>query len=169
MIYDELEFLIKTATPEFIAEKYGVNASAVATLIHDIVGLRAYIEANAPVVESPVEVESAPVLEFVQQKQDFGYAVTPRHRYVFIRPCPEGHMARGIFPKSEVSDQDIGFIHASVIDDLKPGYLVSYDKFSAIGGGMDVVDDEGSPIYVVMIDEVAISSVLERKETKYVG
>jgi hypothetical protein len=163
--FDELEFLLKTATPEFIAEKYGVNAHVVSTLTHDIDGLRAYLEQHVPVEVEETPTEVAPVLEFIQPKQEWGYTVHPRHRYVFIRPCPATHPARSVFPKSEPTDQEIGFVHASVVDDLNPGDLVSFDRFSAIGGGMDLVDDSGEPIYCVMIDEVAVTAVLERKTT----
>ncbi|MFZ1007918.1 MAG: hypothetical protein WAN65_13845 [Candidatus Sulfotelmatobacter sp.] len=168
MIYsfEDLEFLVKTASPEFIAEKYGVNAHVVSTLLHDIDGLRAYLEQHVPVDSDTPTVAPVPALEFIQPRQEWGYTVHPRHRYIFIRPCPATHPARSVFPKSEPTDQEIGFVHASVVDDLNPGDLVSYDRFSAISGGMDLVDDSGEPIYCVMIDEVAVTAVLERKETK---
>jgi hypothetical protein len=104
-------------------------------------------QANEVVVEIP-EVK----IEFVH--------------YVFIRSAPKDHPVRDIFPKSEHSDQDVGWIHASVVGDLPQGTLVSYDMFSAIGGGMQVVDDTGESVYVMMVDEAAISAILEEKKVQ---
>lgn len=169
--FDELDFLVKVATDEAIATKFGVDAVTVGnfTRTGDIDGLRAFLQAQEAFddlnSEETTAEFTAPALEFIQPKQEWGYTVRPRHRYVFIRPCPATHPARSVFPKSEPTDQGIGFVHATIVDDLKPGDLVSYDMFSAIGGGMDLVDDSGEPIYCVMIDEVAVTAVLERKNT----
>ena len=127
----------------------------------DLEAAEAYI-ANQTVVGEIVPIKEK--IKFEQTRHDRGYSVAPRHQYVFIRPAPPKHPVREIFPQGESSDQDVGWIHASIVDGLPPGTLVSYDKFSAIAGGMNVVDDSGEEVYVAMIDEAAVSAVLSEKE-----
>jgi hypothetical protein len=143
--YEELQFMVATGVAKDIEDAEHILAC----------------QANEVVVEIP-EVK----IEFVQERHDRGYKVKPRHNYVFIRSAPKDHPVRDIFPKSEHSDQDVGWIHASVVGDLPQGTLVSYDMFSAIGGGMQVVDDTGESVYVMMVDEAAISAILEEKKVQ---
>src|ERR1035437_4811340 len=80
----------------------------------------------------PLEQPGAPMVEFVKTRADWGYEVTPRGKYVFVRPAPPDHPAVGVFPKSEQAENAVGFVFASAIEDLPAGTLVTYDQFSAI-------------------------------------
>lgn len=164
-MYDSIEFEFKTSTPAQIAAKYGVPVEVAATPE----SLREHLLAAQDAFDKEIQekygsIENVRVtpLEFVERRSEYGYKITPRGSYVYIRPAPLGHAARSIFPTTEVTDQEIGWIHASLVPDLVEGALVSYDKFSAIGGGMNVVDESGDPVFVVMIDQQAVTSLLER-------
>jgi hypothetical protein len=169
--FDDIDFLIRTCTPEQIAEKFGVSPHHVRPLMDDPKALASFL-ADA-VISDPepetVAVEAPQVFE--QIRVDYGYQTTPRGKYVFIRPCPPEHPARIVFPKSHQSDQEIGFIHAvhtESVPDLQKGLLVVYDRFAAIGAAFDVVDESGEPCFVVQIDQAAISAVLQRRDLNVV-
>lgn len=161
--FEDIDFLVRTSTPEQIAEKFGADVSAVRELLSNPAALAEYLAALAVPDVFTQTPDAAPVV-FLTQRVDFGYAVTPRGKYVFIRPLPSDHPARIVFPKSHQSDQEIGFIHASVVDDLPAGALVVFDRFSAIGAAFDVIDDSGEPCFVLQVDEAAVSGILQRKE-----
>lgn len=166
--FDDIDFLIRTSTPEQIADKYGIPESlgTIAGLMHDSKALAEYLFSRAPQIEEQVEAqEQAPEVVFETQRVDYGYETEPRGKYVFIRPVPQDHPARIVFPKSHQSDQEIGFIHAihESVSDLKKGFLVVYDRFAAIGAAFDVIDESGEPCFVVQVDEAAISAVLHRR------
>src|SRR5208337_57001 len=123
----------------------------------DLEAAKAYVEKSH---QSEVTSLFEPAaIEFKAETVQHKYAALPRHKYVFIRLAPKEHPVRDIFPRSEAQEQEVGWIHASVVPDLPAGTLVSFDQFSAVGNGMRVVDDGGVVISVVMIDEAAISSI----------
>lgn len=164
--FNDIEFLVRTSTDQQIADKFGVDVAVVGNFTRDgdSAGLSAYLESLATQTEEEAPASQAPEVVFETRRVDFGYEVTPRGKFVFIRPVQSEHPARIVFPKSHQSDQEIGFIHASVIADLPVGALVVYDRFSAIGAAFDVVDDSGEPCYVVQVDEAAVSGILQRRE-----
>ena len=167
--YDDVEFLVRTCTPEQIAEKYDAlqHVASIAELMNDPAALTEFLASVTPIIEQPEQPKTeVPEVVFEQHKVDYGYITHPRGKYVFIRPVPQDHPARIVFPKSHQSDQEIGFIHAvhDTVPDLKLGNLVVYDRFAAIGAAFDVVDESGEPCFVVQVDEAAISAVLQRRD-----
>lgn len=168
--YDDIEFLIRTSTPEQIAVKFGLQDSVekIASLIADPDGLAQFLLSSIPVPEEQTDAPvGIPEVVFETRRVDYGYLTQPRGKYVFIRPVPQDHPARIVFPKSHQSDQEVGFIHAvnsESVPDLHAGDLVVFDRFCAIGAAFDVVDESGEPCFVLQVDEVAVSAVLHRRE-----
>lgn len=169
--FDDIDFLVRTCTPEQIAQTFSVDADKVRALMSDPKALAEYLAASVETFDVEVlPIEEVPQV-FEQIRVDYGYETFPRGKYVFIRPCPAEHPARIVFPKSHQSDQEIGFIHAvdnGFVSDLKKGFLVVYDRFSAIGAAFDVVDDSGEPCYVVQVDQAAVSAILQRRDLNVV-
>jgi co-chaperonin GroES (HSP10) len=110
------------------------------------------------------EVVVQPIVIPEPVKSEYGYKARPRTDHIFVRRAAKEHSSALIIPDAYKENSDVGFIVnvGPQITDLKAGDLVLFDKYATVGTEVNLIDEEGDEVAMLLLRGINVQAILQR-------